>query len=70
MIFEGDKSNTGAHNQKHVQERKYEKYEFKVTLNRLIFAEFADKSAKNFLCEICHTLLSVKIHPREISIVP
>ena len=26
IIFEGDQSNTGVHKQKHVQERKYEKY--------------------------------------------
>ena len=36
MIFEGDKSNTGVHIQKHVQERKYKNHELKITLRRLI----------------------------------
>ena len=36
MIFEGDKSNTGVHIQKHVQKRKYKNHELKITLRRLI----------------------------------
>ena len=32
MIFEGNKSSTGGRTQKHVQERKFEKYKLKITL--------------------------------------
>ena len=56
MIFEGNKSNTGVHTQKHVQERKYEKHELRITLRRL---------AKNCFRGICYILLSVKKHPPE-----
>ena len=51
MILEGDKSSTGLHTQKYVQERKYEKHELKVTLKRLFLRglHFSAKSARNCL---------------------
>ena len=56
IIFEGDKSNTGAHTQKHVQEWKYENliHTFQPNLRKIVSVEFVI------------FFYPQKIHPREI----
>ena len=56
IMFEGDKSNNGAHSQKHVQERKYEK----------LIHTFQPNPRKIISVEFVIFFYPQKIHPRKI----